>query len=52
MLVEPFLEVGLGPGLVQPVSGVRSCFTDLLGNTFIIGSDLLEKGVASSWLGN
>lgn len=51
MLVKPFLEIRLGPGLVQPVSRVRSGLSDLLGNSFIVGASLLKKGITSSWLG-
>lgn len=51
MLVKPFLEIRLGPCLIQPVSWIRSRLSNLLSNGFIVGAGLLEKGITSSRLG-
>lgn len=47
-LVEPSLEIGIGPGLVQPVSGVSDGLANLIGNGLVVGASSLEKRVAGA----
>ena len=47
---EPFLEVRFGPGLIQPVSRIRSRVASLLGDRLIVRADLLEKGITGPGL--
>lgn len=50
--VEPFLEVRLGPGVVQPVARVVGGLANLLGNGVVVLADLGEESVALAGLGN
>lgn len=50
--VEPLLEVGLGPGVVEPVSRIVGCLADLLANGLPVLADLGEEGVTLTGLGN
>lgn len=52
MGIEPLLEVRLGPGLVQPVTGVGSGLASLLGDSLVAGAGLLEEGITLAGLGN
>jgi len=38
-LVEPLLEVGFGPGLVEPVARVGGSLTSLVGSLLVVGAD-------------
>jgi hypothetical protein len=44
-LIEPSLEVRVGPGLVEPVTRVvgRGVLRDLVGNSLIVLTDTLEE---------
>lgn len=50
MGIKPFLKIRLGPGFVQPVTGVRNAVASLLCNSFIVVADLLEEIIALAWL--
>lgn len=52
MSVKPLLEVGLGPGLVQPVAGIGGGLASLLGRGLVCAARLLEKGVTLAGLWN
>jgi hypothetical protein len=50
MSVQPFLQIGFGPSLIQPVTGVRRCLSGLLCDGFVIGANLLQQGITLSGL--
>jgi len=50
--VEPLLEVGLGPGVVEPVARVVGSLANLLSDRVIVLADLSQKSVALARLGN
>lgn len=50
--VEPLLEVGLGPGVVEPVARVGGSLADLLGNSIVVLANLGEESVTLAGLGN
>ena len=52
MGIKPLLEIRLGPGLVQPVTGVGSSLTSLLSDGVVAGTGLLEEGITLAGLGN
>ena len=45
-LIEPFLEIGLGPLLVQPVTGIGCGLANLVRNGFIVLAGGLDQDVA------
>lgn len=48
--IQPFLEVRLGPGVVEPVTRVRGGLAHLLRYGLVVGADLLENSVTSAGL--
>ena len=48
-LIEPSLEVRVGPGLVDPVTGVRSGLASLVRRRLEVGADSLEERIAGAW---
>lgn len=42
VVVEPFLQVRLRPGLVDPIAGVRGLLLSLLGRRLVVRADCLE----------
>lgn len=52
MSVEPLLQVGFSPGLIQPVARVRSRLAGLLSNGLISLADLLKQRIPLAWLRN
>lgn len=48
-LVEPLLEVRVGPGLVEPVAGIAGGLANLVGDGLVVGAGGLQKRVASAW---
>jgi hypothetical protein len=53
-LIEPGLEVGVRPGLVEPVTRVGSGLAGLVGNGLVVGAGSLEERVAAArgWVGD
>lgn len=51
-LVQPCLEVGVGPRLVEPIAGVGCGLGDLVGGGLVVLADALEKSVTLAGLGN
>jgi len=51
-LIEPALEVRVGPCGVEPVTRVRSSLGDLVGDRLIVLTDNLQERVALTWLGD
>jgi hypothetical protein len=51
-LIEPGLQVRVGPGFVEPVTGVVDSLGDLVGSGLVVLADRLEEGVALAGLGN
>jgi hypothetical protein len=52
MGVEPLLEVGLGPGVVKPVTGIVGSLANLLTDRLPVLTDLGDKGVTLAGLRN
>jgi hypothetical protein len=42
------LEITLAPGLVEPVSGVRISFTELVGNSLVVLTGRSQQGIAGT----
>lgn len=51
MLVEPLLEVRLGPGLVKPVTRVSSGLASLLSDGLVVFASGREESVTGARLG-
>lgn len=53
-LVEPGLEIGLRPVLVQPVAWVQRGLADLVGDGLVVGAGGLKERIASArgWVGD
>lgn len=51
-LVEPSLDVRVGPGSVEPVTGVGSGFAELGSSSLVVLADSPDKRVALARLGN
>ena len=51
-LIEPGLQVRVGPRFVEPVTGVVCVFRDLVRSGLVVLTDSLEKGVTLAGLGN
>src|SRR6266536_1363386 len=50
MLVQEPLEIGLGPLIVEPVSGIEGCLTEFLGNGFVVLAGLGQEGITLAGL--
>jgi hypothetical protein len=48
-LIEPGLDVRLGPPFIEPVAWVSSSLADLVGNSLIVRADGLKERVAGAW---
>jgi hypothetical protein len=51
-LVQPRLEIRVGPGLVEPVTGVGSVLRGLVGDRLVVLAGSLEERVTVAGLGN
>jgi hypothetical protein len=51
-LVQPSLELGVGPSLVEPITGVGSGLRELVGGSLVVIADRCEKSVALAGLRN
>jgi len=45
-LIEPLLEIRVGPGFVQPIAGVRSSLANLLSSALVALTSCLVRLVA------
>ena len=48
-VIEPSFQIGVGPALVEPVTGVVKALTELVGGCLVVGASGVEKRVTGAW---
>lgn len=48
-LIEPSLQVRVGPGLVEPVAGIADGLADFVGDGLVVGAGGVQERVAGAW---